>query len=366
MNHYCDKCSTSTQLIKKADTNTYGCPRCHSQFSIENNKLVRTAQFGGNRSKRTRHGPGSSPIFNGLKRPNQGINSKYETSIDNIISRTHNPAPIDPERNMEKRLEIFHTQAEEDSIPYKLDPKERHRLKIRKEIRRREKFYEDAAKRIDTNTVEYIKNNIGVPENQTTSIEEQLASKRKYEESKPSPISQDVSPTQISPERRHTLATKHGITSPFFNQTSEEPFADMDFNPKMLKDNFPYVYMNGTFVKSNDELDDFFNDKQKYILTLPDTSNAFDYQDIDETPGTSFHPKNMDSPVKVKMNLFNLPKEQALRLIDDAEIPDGLPQIETPEDISMTKLKEQPNNPLTRYKSIYPGGTTPIPGNHNE
>lgn len=366
MNHYCDKCSISTKLVKKANTNTYGCPRCHTQFELQNDNLIRTAQFGGNMAKPTMHGPGSSPIFNGLKRPSQGVNSKYETSIDNIISRTHNPAPLDPERNMEKRLEIFHTQAEEDAIPYNLSPKERQRLKVRKEIRRREKFYEDAAKRIDTNTVEYIKNNFNPSENQVSSIEEQLSSKRKYEDAKPTSISDDVSPKQIGPERRHATATKHGITSPWFNSTSEEPFADNNYNPRLLKDNFPYTSQYGELIKSNKNLDNFLDEKEYDIADYLNTlSNAFDYQGVDETFGTNFNPSNMGSPLKNEYKPDTLTIEQALRLLENAKTPDNLPKIKAPKDISMLELKQEPNNPLTKYKSIYPGGTTPIPGNHN-
>lgn len=370
MNHYCEKCSTKTVLIRKADSNNFGCPRCHSQFELDDNNSIRLAQFGGNMAKPTMHGPGSSPVFKGLNRSNQGINSKYETSIDHIISRTHNPAPLDPERNLEKRLEIFHTQAEEDMIPYKLKPKERVRLQIRKQIRRREKFYEDAAKRIDTNTVEYIKDHFAPSENQITSIEEQLSSKRKYEDNKPSSISEDESPEQIRPERRHSIAkTKHGLTSPFFNQSSEEPFAENNYNPKLLKDNFPYTSQFGELPTSNKKLNDYLDEKEYDIADyLNKLSNSFNFQNIDETYGTNSESANLSSKFDKdfkKLDLSNLSIEEALSLLDKTMSPGNLPQIKSPQDVSTEKLTTDPSNPLTKYKSMYPGGTTPIPGNHN-
>ena len=159
-NYFCENCGVSNQskLIKNSE-DIFGCPRCHSKFSFSNGIMIRTAQFGGSMPKPTMFGPGSSPVFKNTSNRSRGINIKFESSLDAVMSTTHRPAPIDPERNVEKRLEQFHTQGEENDINYELSAKERRQLKLRKEIRRREKFYEDAAKRVDQNTVHFIKEN---------------------------------------------------------------------------------------------------------------------------------------------------------------------------------------------------------------
>lgn len=296
-NYFCENCgkSNQTKLIKNSE-DTFGCPRCHSKFSISNEGMVRQAQFGGSMPKPDMFGPGSSPVFKNTNNRSRGVNIRFESSLDSIISTTHRPAPIDPERNLEKRLEIFHTNAEEDNIPYNLSSKERFKLKQIKEIRRREKFYEDAAKRELENSVEYVKKNSQPAENVMQTLEESLSSRRKYENHKEKSILKDVSPEQIQPERRHTVASKHGLTT-VFDDTISETDAKQDYNEELYS-----AYLGkgayGGEVFTNKDIDTVLDeeawDLQNYIGAGQDT-NAFTYPLPDENAGSYYQSVNLPS-----------------------------------------------------------------------
>lgn len=363
MDHYCNKCASTTKLIKKSENN-FGCPRCHSQFEIDNGKIV-TAQFGGNIAKPTMHGPGSSPLFKGLSNKNRGTNTRFETSIDTILSRTHRPAPIDPERNVEKRLEQFHVHSEDDAIPYELDIKERARLKIKKEIRRREKFYEDAANRVEENSVQFIKENFHPAKEQVTTLEESLSSRRKYEKMKEKSIVEDEASEQIPASRRHTVARNTAITTVFDNTMSDTDAShkSQSFNPKFLT-TAPFDGAYGGTLLNNKQLDKYLDEKNFDLgLFLNKTTNSFDYPELDETYSSDFLSSDLPSLAIKGLDPSDDTIEEALgKLLKNPKI-ENLPQIKSPQEINRDKQTgsgKEPRNPLEAYP-ITPSATTPLP-----
>lgn len=374
-NYLCENCEefSSTKLIKNSDTNLYGCPRCHSKFSLDSGKMVRVAQFGGQMPRPNNFGPGSSPVFNGTSTKNRGVNIRFESSIDSVISRTHNPAPIDPERNIEKRLEQFHTQGEDDSINSNLTAKERHKLKLKNEIRRREKFYEDAAKRLDQNSVHYIKENFNPPAEQMMTREEALSSRRKYEDLVPKSIVEDVSPEQAPAERRHALSqVKHGLTTVFDNPTSE---TDNKYNPGMLN-YWPMVGNYGGSFRNQEELKNYLSNNSDLLINkvkgfddfTNNNTNSFTFPLPEDDYGSYSMPANLPSTVKkydFDPNDTNL--EEGLQSLSDPNSPDKLPQI-TVQDVNIDKYKlqgKEPNGVFEKYPASPAGlvGITPMPKN---
>lgn len=168
--------------IQREDGQAY-CLRCRQTVcsqvissDVNTPSRIVVAQYGGVGSGMSPFAPGSTP----------GGAGKFNTfnvdvSLDGLMAKTHRPAPVDPERNMEKRLEPFHKHIEEDLIPYHLSQKERTRLKIRKEVRRREKFLADCAKSIDQNSVAYIKEHFKPTPQQSLTMDGLLASRRTNE-----------------------------------------------------------------------------------------------------------------------------------------------------------------------------------------
>lgn len=373
-NYFCENCGDShpTKLIKNASTDIYGCPRCHSKFSDTSGKMQRVAQFGGQMPRPNGFGPGSSPVFNGTSTKNRGVNIRFESSIDSVISRTHRPAPIDPERNVEKRLEQFHTQGEENDINYELSPKERRQLKLRKEIRRREKFYEDAAKRVNQNTVHFIKENFQPAPEFMMTREEALGKKRKYESLEPRSIQDDESPEQAKPERRHTVAKiKHGLTTPFMDPADEDSY-DNNYNPGMLT-YWPMVGNYGGSFKTQKELDTYLYDKEIPRDTGDFTNNntdAFTAPLPEEDYGSYSMPANLPSTVKkYDFDPSNTSLEEGLESLLDPNSPDRLPQINVQE-VNMDKYKLQgkpgePSGVFEKYPASPAGlvGITPMPKN---
>jgi len=373
-NYFCENCGDShpTKLIKNASTDIYGCPRCHSKFSDTSGKMQRVAQFGGQMPRPNGFGPGSSPVFNGTSTKNRGVNIRFESSIDSVISRTHRPAPIDPERNVEKRLEQFHTQGEENDINYELSPKERRQLKLRKEIRRREKFYEDAAKRVNQNTVHFIKENFQPAPEFMMTREEALGKKRKYESLEPRSIQDDESPEQAKPERRHTVAKiKHGLTTPFMDPADEDSY-DNNYNPGMLT-YWPMVGNYGGSFKTQKELDTYLYDKEMPRDTgdfTNNNSNAFTFPLPEEDYGSFSMPANLPSTVKkYDFDPSNTSLEKGLESLLDPNSPDRLPQI-TVQEVNMDKYKLQgkpgePSGVFEKYPASPAGlvGITPMPKN---
>ncbi len=370
-NYFCENCgkSNQTKLIKNSE-DTFGCPRCHSKFSISNEGMVRQAQFGGSMAKPDMFGPGSSPVFKNTNNRSRGINIKFESSLDSIISTTHRPAPIDPDRNIEKRLEIFHTNAEEDNIPYNLSSKERYKLKQIKEIRRREKFYEDAAKRELENSVEYIKSKSQPAENVMQTLEESLASRRRYENHKEKSILKDDSPEQIKPERRHTVAVKHGLNTAFDPAGNDESddYAYNNYNENYLTDYLAkgaYDAENLTNKEVDEDLNKESKDLADYLGAGKDT-NVFNFPMPDEGPGSFHQPVNLPSSLKNYFKQPNQTIEQALSELEKYKSV-AVPQL-TGQDVRIDEWNNQgkePNGVFENYNMPASGvlGLTPMPKN---
>jgi hypothetical protein len=371
-NYFCENCGVSNQskLIKNSEDN-FGCPRCHSKFSFSNGIMIRTAQFGGSMPKPNMFGPGSSPLFKNTSNRSRGINIKFESSLDAVMSTTHRPAPIDPERNLEKRLEIFHTQHEEDNIPYNLSSKERFKLKQLKEIRRREKFYEDAAKRELENSVEYIKKNSEPAEEVMKTLEESLSSRRKYEGHREQSIAKDESPEQIKPERRHTVAGKHGITIPFSSPVSdsdadENDFADNNYNENYLTDFLAkgaYDAENLTNKQVDEDLRQEAKGLADYLGAGKDT-NVFNFPMPDEGPGSNAQAFNLPSPLKNYFNPGDTTIEEGLNGLMKSK-SEPAPQLTGP-DVNIEEwLGKGPKGVFENYNIPASGvlGLTPMPKN---
>lgn len=374
-NYLCENCgeSSSVKLVKNSETNLYGCPRCHCKYSLDINKMIRVSQFGGQLPRPNGFGPGSSPVFNGTSTKSRGVNIRFESSIDSVISRTHNPAPIDPERNFEKRLEQFHTQNENDNINYDLTPKQRQKLKLRKEIRRREKFYEEAANRVDQNAVHYINENFKPKDEHLMTREEALSARRKYENLEPKSIVDDLSPEQMKPERRHSLAkVKHGLTTVFDNPTTE---VDNNYNPGLLN-YWPMVGNYGGSFRNQEELKNYLSNNSDLLINkvkgfddfTNNNTNSFTFPLPEESYGSFSMPSNLPSTVK-KYNFDpnNTSLEEGLESLLDPNSPDNLPQI-TVQDVNIDKYKlqgKEPNGVFEKYPASPAGlvGITPMPKN---
>ena len=235
------------------------CPRC---FASEKKENIKTAQFGGTTGGQpSSWAPGASPFASGAgSAKNRGINDfTADVPMDGIISRTHNPAPIDEHRNMEKRLEVYHKhQNEDDMIPYWLTPEEREKLRIKKELRRRHKNNQMSQEQVDKNSVPYIKKHFAPSPEHLTTLEQQLIGLHKY---KPNTKMkwEDELPPIIQPERIHTSqVVNHGRTSPFMNlRDDEEENAAPNFDN--LKMEYPIGTQGIKTLTKGSELDQYLD-----------------------------------------------------------------------------------------------------------
>ena len=180
----------------------------------ETDVATRVAQYGG-------VGGGSAPwsgSSSGSSGGGQANSYVVDISLDGLMAKTHKPAPIDPQRNMEKRLEPFHTWAEEDLIPYELSPKERTRLKLRKEVRRRERSYEDCARSLYENSPAYIKEHYKPSSQQLMTMEEQLGARRRNEIADKEKREKGEDPRAEAMPKRDTPTRRHPVDIPHFMQ----------------------------------------------------------------------------------------------------------------------------------------------------
>jgi len=170
-------------------------------------KNIRLAYYGGvGGSGSGAWSPGSSPIGRGGSNPggwdiNPVVADKsFDAHLETVRSFTFEVN----DKNIEKRMEHFHQYNETDSIPYNLTPEERRRLKLRETIRKKNEYLEEAANRIDTNSVNFINENFGPKDEHITSLEELLSTRRKYEDGKIVRHKyEDAVPDTIKPERIH-------------------------------------------------------------------------------------------------------------------------------------------------------------------
>jgi hypothetical protein len=256
--------------------------------------MERAAQYGGVGGGHSPFAPGGSPLGRGFGIGGGWDINRYiaDRSFDAILEQSHNPAPIDPDRNLEKRLEDQHTYAEEDSIPYDLTPAERERLKIRKEIRRREKFYEEAARSIRENSPAFIQQHFPPKKEHVTPLDAQLQSHRKTDDGAHTKDSrEDEVPLQIKPSRFHPVLsqshperTAHLISRP--NEINDEDSEERHWANK-ARMTYPLGLGSTPLLELGLELDQYLEDSakqnwggQKSMANEP--SVAFDIQEPDE------------------------------------------------------------------------------------
>jgi hypothetical protein len=112
---------------------------------------------------------------------------------------------------------------EEDTIPYELDFKERMRLKLRQQVRRREQFLADADKRMLENRPEFIQQNFKPKQEHVTSLEEKLDAVRLHKNTDERDV-MDPLPDRIMPTRRHTMSQ---VVAQKLTRWVEEPQLDI-------------------------------------------------------------------------------------------------------------------------------------------
>ena len=207
----------------------YACPRCRSVFQIKEAgaraSMMRVAFFGGIGHS----GGGSSSYVGGGGGINQHIQDK---SFDSYLAVKSYPAPIDPERNLEKRLEMFHDHAEEDLIPYHLSFKERQRLKLRQMIHQKEENLARERRSIEENSPSFIKEHFQPAPEQMQTLETSLSNLHRYKVDQKFKY-EDECPPQDPPQRRHQVLSQtmnRGTGTSVFNSGEDD---ESDIKPEM-------------------------------------------------------------------------------------------------------------------------------------
>jgi hypothetical protein len=165
-----------------------------------NNKNIRTAAgFGGvGGAGSGAWAPGGSPIGKGGQTPGNFNQFVDDASFEAIISRIHQDAPDDPERNIEARLVPQHTFKEDDAVNNLdiLDVDERNAFKLRTKLRAHKHMLEKAATQMKVNPHHQ--------KIQNSTMEDSLQARRKYKDGQKFDYEDDV-PEQIKPERTHSI-----------------------------------------------------------------------------------------------------------------------------------------------------------------
>ncbi|MBS1722387.1 MAG: hypothetical protein JSS66_05210 [Armatimonadetes bacterium] len=111
--------------------------------------LVRKAQFGGRGGTPQSWMPGASNLGQANRNMGKGGQNDFSASmgLDQIMGATRRNTPEQdvPDINLERWLESFHDDIEQDRKGYDLNPEQRKSLTLREKIRRREKFLADQA-----------------------------------------------------------------------------------------------------------------------------------------------------------------------------------------------------------------------------
>jgi hypothetical protein len=227
------------------------------------NKNIRTAAgFGGvGGAGSGAWSPGGSPIGKGGQTPGNFNQFVDDASFEAIISRIHQYAPDEPERNMEARLVPQHTFKEDDAVNNLdiLDVDERNAFKLRTKLRAHKHMLEKAATQMKANPHhEKIQN---------STMEESLKARRKYKDGQKFDYEDDV-PAQIKPERTHSIYsnTKNERVAIDFNyrrrdQINEVEPGDADAWWKATKNQVPMG--KAPLLVNGDELDQYFEDLLK-------------------------------------------------------------------------------------------------------
>jgi hypothetical protein len=237
---------------------------------------VRTAQFGGSSSGNNAGGgwqPGSSPFGKGSGNSGgSGMNrNQVDEGLDAMMSRTHMPMPLDPERNMEKRLEPMHAYIEDDSIPYHLTLDERMKLKVKREVRRRERALEQASRSIDENTPAYINKHFPPKPEHMVGIEATLESRRVQKPGDARHPREDVSPPLDRPTRIHPVMSDSQVRRDLLSRLASEARLSAPDTRTASEDDMPHGpgRMSGDGSDSDDDTDDPFDIERARNSTTP-------------------------------------------------------------------------------------------------
>lgn len=269
-------------------------------------KNIRTAQFGGvgGGGSGSPYAPGKSPIgAGGYNNGGNGINVNWdeEQTLETMLSRTHEPMD-ESDRNIETRLTPQHNHVEEDLRGYYLTAPERLREKQRRELHNYKKYLEDAAKRMNSNSVQYIKEHFQPKEEHVTTLENNLSKRRHFDDSKKITNKyEDEVPEQIKPERIHPVLSDFHLNRiakiVMRDKLTEENDADVEERNVFDLARFTHPPIGRTPVLFHgNELDQYFSELMQEAAPNDEgqrenanTDTIFTEADPDYNP--SFHPR---------------------------------------------------------------------------
>ena len=161
-------------------------------------RATRVAQYGGVGGGQSRPGTPGGSSFGGGSTGGGGFawNPSADSNLEIMMGRARQAEEDhEPERCMETRLEMLHSpsRAEDDATPYGpygredgLSFEERRRLRIKREVHRRNDYYAEAAQRAKENTIPYIQEHFKArPEHLHT--REELLEARRHNKDEPLP-----------------------------------------------------------------------------------------------------------------------------------------------------------------------------------
>ena len=264
---------------------TLHCPTCDRSFSVTPTMIkddrVKVAQYGGIGSGGSAWAPGNSPFGSKMQ---GGWNSAYsEDGLEAVMSRTHTRTNsdiyADPKMNIEKQLEPNHAFAEQDAINYDLTPKERERLRIKKQVMERTKFYGDALRSVDQNSVKFIQTHFKLKPEHLHTREEALEARRTNKDERES-IADQVPMPQDSPQRSHSAlaAIKYslfrGVDTVFDDSETDD---ERDANP-MQNARMQQNYLgNYTPMNSQNDVDHYLGSQETNNWSSgPDSASPMD------------------------------------------------------------------------------------------
>lgn len=317
-NFCCSNCNAQHQsLVQNGDELL--CVLCNTR------KNVRIAQTGGSNP----FSPGSSPMSGGSYPGSSRLN---DDGLDAYMGRTRkrdqSEILADPRMSIEKMLESAHVYAEEDSIPYDLTPSERKKLKIKKELERRRKYYQQYADSIRENSVPFIKSHFQPTEQQMSTIEQSLT-KRHLNKNVKHPL-EDNNPPTIKPERTHSIwssaayeklaqvVINHGTNTVFNPHVEDED----DENNDAIQFDQPMTGNTPVLMTQND-LDHYLselggmdwgsNPASALHLTGPNEPTLMDYTSQQEASDHVGHTDPLPSPINHETQDTGLSTEQKLQ-----------------------------------------------------
>lgn len=277
------------------------------------NEFIKTSQYGGVGGQASPWTPGASPVGGGNPSGYEGYGVNdfgIDITLDSIMSRTHDPAPIEPENNMEQRLSSQHKDYEKDMIPYILTFEERLELKTKQKIRNRERYLAEKAKSIFPKVT--VQKNIA-----EVTMEEMLDKRHENQDLKSE--FEDKNPDQIKPSRYHPVLSfkkqsdviNRGTTTvfgPHEEDDEREEAGDLSVEKNRLTQPFNG---NGTFYTPEDGIDEYLRGitRDTYVDQNSGVRSLSWTYPLEDNIG--YHNQNPipTSPSPLPENLGNVPGE---------------------------------------------------------